>query len=278
MEPLLLGEEYALNIRAKFVRGEEVKYISHLDMMKLFERALRRARIPIAHSQGFNPHPHIVFGLPLSVGVTSEAEYADFETTDSIDPIVFKDTLNRYSPLGVRIVEAAERNSKSNIMASITSATYEILVTTKLNVGIKDIQGKLQGLLESDQVYVSKESKGKIKNVDIRPMLYKAEIKLIQNSQALSDQEVSDNDVCKSTWILSYIDKLLDENENARDHFYGNLFCLSVFVSAGSAANLKPELVVNAFNGLTEFDLEIVKIHRSGLFVGEGDKMQNPLG
>src|SRR5690242_15350351 len=70
------------NIRTKFRRSDEVKFISHLDLMKVFERAIRRARLPIAYSQGFNPHPGMVFGLPLSVGVTSDAEYGDFEITD----------------------------------------------------------------------------------------------------------------------------------------------------------------------------------------------------
>ena len=68
-----------IRLRVKFTRGEEVKYISHLDMLKVFERALRRANIPIAYNKGFNPRPQIVFGLPLSVGVTSESEYADLE-------------------------------------------------------------------------------------------------------------------------------------------------------------------------------------------------------
>jgi radical SAM-linked protein len=61
------------SIRVKFERSQEVKFISHLDMMKAFERALRRAGLPIGYSKGFNPHPLMVFGLPLSVGMTSQA-------------------------------------------------------------------------------------------------------------------------------------------------------------------------------------------------------------
>ena len=70
--------------------------------MKLFERALRRANIPIAYS-GFYPHPVMVFGLPLSVGVTSEAEYADFEFESKIDPLKFMENLNRELPAGISV-------------------------------------------------------------------------------------------------------------------------------------------------------------------------------
>ncbi len=64
-------------LRLKFSRGEELKYISHLDLMRLWERALRRARIPIAYSEGFSPHPRLSLAAPLALGITSEAELID---------------------------------------------------------------------------------------------------------------------------------------------------------------------------------------------------------
>ena len=105
------------SVRVKFFRGEEVKFISHLDLMKMYERALRRSGVPIAYSQGFNPHPQMVFGLPLSVGVTSESEYADFELEGNMDPGEFMQRLNGSLPEGIRIVDAAVKKAGSNIMA-----------------------------------------------------------------------------------------------------------------------------------------------------------------
>ena len=64
-------------IRIKFNRGEEIKFISHLDITRLWERALRRAGVPLAYSQGFSPHPQLSFAVPLAVGMTSEAELLD---------------------------------------------------------------------------------------------------------------------------------------------------------------------------------------------------------
>ena len=61
-------------LRLKFSRGEKLKYLSHLDLMRLWERALRRAGLPAAYSEGFSPHPRISLASPLAVGVTSRAE------------------------------------------------------------------------------------------------------------------------------------------------------------------------------------------------------------
>lgn len=74
-----------IGIRLKFTKGSEVKYISHLDLMRVFQRALRRASIPISYSSGFNPHQEISFAAPLSLGVTSNAEYVDLKLTEPMD-------------------------------------------------------------------------------------------------------------------------------------------------------------------------------------------------
>ncbi|MFZ5985839.1 MAG: TIGR03936 family radical SAM-associated protein [Bacillota bacterium] len=266
------------NIRARFVRGEEVKYISHLDLMRMFERALRRSGIPIAYSQGFNPHPQLVFGLPLSVGVTSEAEYVDFELSDMIEPGDFMDKLNRNLPSGIRIMDAREKKTKSNIMASIAVASYEVVVTDDVNVGIKEIREILEKFLERQEIYVSKESKGKTKQVNIRPMIYNITVKSIQNTKALETaaKEDSSRDTCENTWILSYIDRLRNE-DTINSSILSGALCLSMLLSAGSAANLKPELLVSAFSEFSGFSFDIVKIHRSGLFISKGDKLIDPI-
>jgi radical SAM-linked protein len=64
-------------LRLKFGRGEDLKFLSHLDLMRLWERALRRAGLPLAYSEGFTPHPQIALAAPLLVGVTSDAELMD---------------------------------------------------------------------------------------------------------------------------------------------------------------------------------------------------------
>lgn len=74
-----------MEIRFRFSRGEELKFIGHLDILRLFERAFKRAGIQVAHSEGFNPRPRIVFAQPMPLGLTSEGEFADVELAEQID-------------------------------------------------------------------------------------------------------------------------------------------------------------------------------------------------
>jgi radical SAM-linked protein len=265
-----------INIRARFIRGEEVKYISHLDMMKMFERALRRSHIPIYYSQGFNPHPQIVFGLPLSVGVTSDAEYVDFELSEDMDPSTFVENLNKQLPKGLKLEEAKVRTSKSNIMASISKASYEVLVTIEQNPSLEEVNENILRFLESKEIFIKKESKGKVRDVDIRPMIHKFSAKYIEKNGVLAENaEASHNS--SNIALLEYIDKLNSINDLQIDKGVNGYFSFSLLLSAGSMANLKPEFVLQAFSKTTGFVLDILKIHRSGLFIDKGEKILNPL-
>ncbi|TYQ16341.1 UNVERIFIED_CONTAM: radical SAM-linked protein [Acetivibrio alkalicellulosi] len=261
-------EVFVINsIRAKFTRGEEVKYISHLDLMKMFERALRRSGLPIAYSKGFNPHPQLVFGLPLSVGVTSEAEYLDLDFDIELEPDEFTERLNKFLPRGVVITDAKKKTEKSNIMASIAGATYEILISSSTYVEMDQIKNILRSFLERDEIIIQKQSKSKVKMVDIRPMIHSIYIKSIN---VKGDKLHLENDICDDPWILNYVEKFYDDLPE-------NLFCLSMVLSAGSVANLKPEYLVKALNNVYDCDFEIIKIHRSGLLTGKAERFTDPL-
>jgi len=92
-------------LRLRFSRGEELKYVSHLDLMRLWERALRRARIPIAYSEGFSPHPRISLAAPLPVGVTSEAELMDVVVQKVVSPYFFMQNTKSQLPQGIKVFE-----------------------------------------------------------------------------------------------------------------------------------------------------------------------------
>jgi len=233
------------SFRIRFVRGEEVKYISHLDLMKVFERALRRSHVPVAYSQGFNPHPQMVFGLPLSVGVTSEAEYADFELEGSITPSDFVEGLNRQLPMGLKVAAAREKYTKANIMAAIVQAAYDIIISLPQGPGISEVSRWIDKLMLMTEVKVVKEGKNGSREVDIRPMIYK-----------LASGEF---------------------NASVVGSEYSNMFRLSVLLSAGSKANLKPELLIAALHKTAGVEIGIEKIHRTALFVESGGKVLEPL-
>jgi len=234
------------SIRVKFIRGEEVKFISHLDLMKAFERALRRSGIPVAYSQGFNPHPVMVFGLPLSVGVTSEAEYADFDLAEAVEPDEFVERLNAQLPPGLKIVDARKRQRKENIMASVVMASYDVLVSVDGKWGIDEMAASIEQLMQKPVIMAKKETKSGVKDVDIKPMIRRLEVKAAE--------------------------ELADEHCGCQ-----RLYHLFMLLSAGSKSNLKPELLLGALNDLTGLGLKIRKVHRTGLFVGKEEKVVDPL-
>jgi radical SAM-linked protein len=92
-------------LRVRFSRGEEVKYISHLDIMRLWQRALNRAGIAIAYSEGFNPHPRLSLAVPLAIGVTSEAELMDVYLDKWSSPHTFSEAVGRQLPRSVAILQ-----------------------------------------------------------------------------------------------------------------------------------------------------------------------------
>lgn len=93
-------------IKIKYTKGEEVKFISHRDLMRVFQRAIRRAEIPITYSQGFNPHMKISWGNALKLGRTSDNEYAVLHIESWIKPQELMRRLNQELPKGIEILEA----------------------------------------------------------------------------------------------------------------------------------------------------------------------------
>ncbi|MHB8064034.1 MAG: TIGR03936 family radical SAM-associated protein [Ruminiclostridium sp.] len=229
------------NIRTKFRRSDEVKFISHLDLMKVFERAIRRARLPIAYSQGFNPHPGMVFGLPLSVGVTSDAEYGDFEITDDELSInEFVERLNAQLPQGIEILSAKARQSKRNIMATIAASEYVVVVGIKTECTEKTIKSSINRYLSQEEIVVKKKTKTGIKDTNIRDMIFDLNFEL---------------QTCDTFNIIKF----------------------TMLVSAGSKANLKPDLLIESLFGFLKLDFDIDRIHRTKLFVKDQDQLLDPM-
>jgi len=94
--------------RVRFRRGEEVKYITHLDLMRSWERAMRRAGVALAYSEGHTPHPRLSLAAPLAVGVTSSAELMDVFLSRRIAPRDFMRSVSAQLPAGIEILEVAE--------------------------------------------------------------------------------------------------------------------------------------------------------------------------
>lgn len=158
-----------MQFRFQFSRGEELKFIGHLDILRLFERVFKRSGLPVAHSQGFNPRPQIIFGQPMPLGLTSEGEFADVELIGGHDPAVFLKTMNDALPPGIRVLDAKEKKNPSNLMGQISGARYRVCF--KAPDGL-NLQKLIEKVLAADSIPVLKKTKSGEKEKNIRPFIY----------------------------------------------------------------------------------------------------------
>ena len=160
----------------KFKKGEQVKFVSHLDMLRLFQRAFRRARLPLAFSKGFNPHPLMSFATALSVGVTSDGEYLDVILTEPVPTQKLMDDVNATLPEGVRILEVIDAGeSKTSLTSLMRSARYDITIAFGRELAPGELRRTLDDMLKGE-IVVMKKTKSGIKPTDIAPMLMELDL------------------------------------------------------------------------------------------------------
>ena len=136
-------------LRIRFCRGEEIKFISHLDIMRLWERALHRARISLAYSEGFSPHPRISLAAPLPVGVTSEAELMDIFIARLVSPHWFTTAVSQQLPPGIGIVGVYPvALTIPSLQSLVRCAEYEVAIATEREA--KDMESAISALLSAE--------------------------------------------------------------------------------------------------------------------------------
>ncbi len=161
--------------RLSFSKGEQVKYISHLDLSKLFQRAFRRAGLPMAYSEGFNPHPKMSLASALRLGTTSDAEYLDVELAEEMDPNEIRRQLEDATPPGLHIGEVRRIPGEAPAaMAVINAAAYRLTCAKGSTYG--DIKLTLQEILTEEILPVQRKTKSGSKEINIRPLIYRAEM------------------------------------------------------------------------------------------------------
>lgn len=172
-----------MRIRCKFTKLGYVKFVGHLDTVRMFQRAIRVARIPIAYSQGFNPHAKVYFAMPLSVGVGSTGEYIDIITSEDVNVQKVKEDLNHILPEGISILEvSAIEDGTPSLMSLVTTADYKI-VFEKGQLTEEDVKGAKEKL-NGETLVVLKKGKKKTSEVDIKPLI--KDIKIEQNEGTVS--------------------------------------------------------------------------------------------
>ncbi|WP_200804858.1 TIGR03936 family radical SAM-associated protein [Anaerosalibacter sp. Marseille-P3206] len=231
-------------MRVKFTKENYLKYISHLDTMRFFQRMFRMADIPIAYSEGFNPHPKFSIASALSLGISSQGEYMDIELEKSIPVETFIERMNGVLPDNVRILDAKYTEDNRSISSLIRWGYYNI----QFEIGNEEMtQEKLEEVMKSflseESIIIKKEKRKRKKlierEVNIRPQIGNVILKAIDN----------------------------------------NVVKLNVLLKTGDSGNLKP---TDFLKGLAEYTgLKIIddsiKIHRVDLYTEEENKIVSPL-
>lgn len=224
-----------MRVRVRFEKNGIMRYVGHLDLMRFFQKAVKRACLPIRYSEGFNPHQIMSFASPLGVGLTSEGEYMDIDLKEEISSATGLSSLNENMVEGLNITgfkylpDEAEK-----CMSAVTAASY--IVTYK---DCKDDACYIDNILdlkekffdEAASINIVKKTKKGERELDLKPLIYRFNIELKDN--------------------VPVYDLLL---------------------SSGSTDNIKPELVIKAFHdflGLPEFDELSLDIRRIDMYTGQ---------
>lgn len=166
-----------MKVRIKFSKYSVMKYIGHLDIMRYFQKSMRRAGVDIAYSGGYSPHQIMSFAAPLGVGVESYGEYFDAEINSGHSNDI-KNSLNEVMVKGIDILSVKLLpDNAQNAMASIAAALY--YVSYKDDCNIKDYisEDDIVSLLKKESIFITKQTKKQEMEFDIRPHIYDIEIK-----------------------------------------------------------------------------------------------------
>lgn len=164
-----------MKVRIRFGKHGVMKYIGHLDVMRYFQKAMRRARIPIKYSEGYHPHQIMSFAEPLGLGVTSDGEYMDIELKE---PILSQEAIQRFNDTmvdGMVIYSFKELPDKTkNAMASVRAASYRLTYARgEAPASFEELQKAVREFYEdAASIPIIKETKKTTRELDLKPLIF----------------------------------------------------------------------------------------------------------
>lgn len=160
-----------MRIRLQYSRQAGCRFLSHLDMVRVFERALRRAQVPMAYSGGFNPQPRLAFAAPLPVGTAGSAEFLEIQLKENMSIAQLLDDINEQLPEGLTVLAGAEvPEGEGSLMAQIGVLAYEIeLPQTARHAAAEAVQN----LKETAEIKIFRKTKKGFVERDIKPYISK---------------------------------------------------------------------------------------------------------
>lgn len=172
--------------RLFFNKYEEMKYISHLDLLRFMDRILRKSGIPVKYSQGFHPRPKISLGNPISLGTDAFNEAMDIELRENMTNEELFKRLNNKCVIGFEFTKVMDIDGKTSIAEEYKEMKFEIQ-------GPGSSIEKIENLLGQDEIILTKEKKGKIESKDLKPRIKKYEIDKENNKITMILENMSPN-------------------------------------------------------------------------------------
>ncbi|HLN63421.1 MAG TPA: TIGR03936 family radical SAM-associated protein [Symbiobacteriaceae bacterium] len=162
-----------MKVRVRMAKTDLSRFLSHLDLQRTLERTLRRAGLPLAFTQGYNPHPRISFASALATGTSSEGEFVDIDLTEELPPAELVARVNAQSPVGLRFLEARVVPDKGDSLFSLIDvAEYRLTVSVPAAVPEGALPAAVAAFLARDVVAVEKEGKRGARVLNIREQVY----------------------------------------------------------------------------------------------------------
>ena len=195
--------------RLLFEKTGSAVWMSHLDLMRLFQRAFKRADLPLKHTQGFNPRPSVSIALPLSVGVESVCELLDFDLDGVNVPCdEITELLNRCLVDGVKVYTTYENGRKLRDLALL-----DCIVTMEYDRGVpSDAKTSIEALFTRESVIVTKKTKNGMQDQDIIPMIRRMQISLIDaNTLIMQTRICCQNPTLNPSQLVAAVSNYLPE-------------------------------------------------------------------
>ncbi len=254
-------------LRVWFGKLGEMALVSHLDLARLFARAVRRSDIPIAFTGGYHPSPRIIPASALSLGVTSTGEVVDFELTEVIDVVTFQNKLVSQLPVGIPIYKVEEVEVKSPSLSQILDKAEYILRVRKTDDSAKDLrqdcntirevetngcfplnwQGWVEAIKNSESILWEQKTKsGKVKVVNLRDRLFELEfLEYPKTIGCWSSSSYESNWNYETDGIIRYVGSYQND---------GTL--------------LRPQNIIYMLEQVSKLEFELLHTHRQKLFLG----------
>ena len=201
-----------MRILAVFNKGERIRHIGHLDIQRSVQRGLRRSGLPVAYSNGYNPHILVTFASALSTGACGKREIMDVTMAENVAPEDFLERMNRAMPPEMQLIEARAVDQKHPaLMACLRAAEYDILIRDPEQA--EKLISSIPAMMSNESVPAMRKTKTALKECDIKPLIYEVRG---ENMHIFATLVLTEKEACKPGMLLEALARQAGIEEEIR--------------------------------------------------------------